>query len=50
MTITDPRPAEPTDEARALLAEAAADYAANEENRRHAEANARADAADNGGT
>lgn len=43
---------------RALLAEAAKDYAATEEPRRHAQANAaadeqanaRADAADNGGT
>ncbi|WP_327703616.1 hypothetical protein OG530_19190 [Streptomyces decoyicus] len=51
-------PTAPSDEARALLAEAAEDYAANEGNRRRAEANAaadeqanaRADAADNGGT
>ncbi|WP_431999300.1 hypothetical protein [Streptomyces sioyaensis] len=57
MTIPDSQPTTPTDAVRALLDEAAKDYAANEGPRRRAEANAaaderanaRADAADAGG-
>ncbi|WP_030992227.1 hypothetical protein [Streptomyces sp. NRRL S-1813] len=45
MTIADHRPATPaSDTVRELLASAAADYAAAEEHRHHAQANATADA------
>ncbi|MCR8574702.1 hypothetical protein [Streptomyces sp. Isolate_219] len=49
MTIADHRPAPVSDTVRELLDEAAADYAATEEHRRRAQANAKADAAEDGG-